>query len=749
MICRSLSLIFFFSLELTFSDCCSQSIHLIDSLQRILKAAKDDTTRIKTINAIAWEISIGKPDSAILLSKEALHLAEKIKWEKGIGKSCVQLGSFNCIKGNFPQAIPFYQRALEVWERLERNVDGKERREIKDRISSTLGNLGNVFRNQGNYPQARNFYLRALKINRETGNKVDESNNLGRLGNVYLSEGDYLQGIDYYSQALKMKEEQGDKNGIAIQVGNMGLAYWYQGNYPKALEYFFRALRLDEEVGNKINTTKDLGNIGSVYHQQGDYLKALNYYHKALKIDEELGAKSDISSCLANIGLAYAGQGDQGMLKRDTNDAKGNYSLALDYYFKALAMAGEAGEKNSIATISSYIGMCYYHQNDAANGLKYLTKALETAIEIGDKNGIALNMGNLGELYSKTKRYSEAEAYLLKALTRSDSLGTLNFKKQFELSLSDLYEQTGKNKFALEHYKKAMEAKDSLFNEEKDKEITRKEMNYEFGKKEAANKAEQDKKEALSLRELEKQKLLRNGFVGGFGVVLLFAGMFFTQRNIIRKGKKLSDELLLNILPAEVAEELKNKGAADAKLFDDVTVLFTDFKSFTIVSERLSPQQLVDELHACFSVFDEICGKYNIEKIKTVGDAYLAVSGLPLANSSHALDVIKAGIEIREFTKKRKQILEDSTFDIRIGVHSGSVVAGIVGVKKFAYDIWGDTVNTAARMEQNSEAGKINISETTYELVKNSFNCEYRGEIEAKNKGKLKMYFVEQEVLLT
>ena len=215
------------------------------------------------------------------------------------------------------------------------------------------------------------------------------------------------------------------------------------------------------------------------------------------------------------------------------------------------------------------------------------------------------------------------------------------------------------------------------------------------------------------------------------------------SEQIILNEKKKSDDLLLNILPEEVAEELKNKGSADAKLFDDVTVLFTDFKGFTTVAERLTPQQLVNELHACFKGFDEIMGKYNIEKIKTVGDAYLAVSGLPIANPKHAENMVYAAIEISAFMKNRKQTLGDQTFDIRIGLHSGNVVAGIVGVKKFAYDIWGDTVNTAARMEQNSEAGKINISESTYQLVKDKFTCTYRGEINAKNKGALGMYFVE------
>ena len=212
----------------------------------------------------------------------------------------------------------------------------------------------------------------------------------------------------------------------------------------------------------------------------------------------------------------------------------------------------------------------------------------------------------------------------------------------------------------------------------------------------------------------------------------------------LSREKQRSEDLLLNILPAEVAEELKDNGVAAARHFENVTVLFTDFVNFTHASERMSPQQLIDELHFCFKAFDGIIGKHNIEKIKTIGDSYLAVSGLPAANANHAENVIDAALEINTFMNQRRQEIGEAAFEMRTGIHSGSVVAGIVGVKKFSYDIWGDTVNTAARMEQTSEPGKINISQTTYELVKNKFRCTYRGEVEAKNKGLLKMYFVEQ-----
>ncbi len=162
--------------------------------------------------------------------------------------------------------------------------------------------------------------------------------------------------------------------------------------------------------------------------------------------------------------------------------------------------------------------------------------------------------------------------------------------------------------------------------------------------------------------------------------------------------------------------------------------------NFTGISEKLSPKELVAEIHQCFTAFDDIIERNGLEKIKTIGDAYLAVCGLPNEDENHAKKIVQAGIDIAKYISERKA--QNGVFEIRIGIHSGPLVAGIVGVKKFAYDIWGDTVNTAARMEQHSEAGKINISYSTYELVKNDFNCTHRGKISAKNKGEVDMYFV-------
>jgi class 3 adenylate cyclase/ligand-binding sensor domain-containing protein len=218
------------------------------------------------------------------------------------------------------------------------------------------------------------------------------------------------------------------------------------------------------------------------------------------------------------------------------------------------------------------------------------------------------------------------------------------------------------------------------------------------------------------------------------------------EKEEVEMQKAKSDELLLNILPTEVADELKEKGYTTAKSFDEVTVLFSDIKGFTHVAEKLTAQELVKEIDTYFSAFDRLMKKYGLEKIKTIGDAYIAAGGLPEKNTATAENVIQAAIEMQQTieTLKQERISANKPyFELRIGIHTGPVVAGVVGIKKFQYDIWGDTVNLAARMEQSGIPGKINISEHTYEIVKNKFNCIARGKIEAKNKGEINMYFVE------
>lgn len=246
------------------------------------------------------------------------------------------------------------------------------------------------------------------------------------------------------------------------------------------------------------------------------------------------------------------------------------------------------------------------------------------------------------------------------------------------------------------------------------------------------------------------------GLLGALaGMISVAASYYHLHKKVsklngeLAKEKEKSEQLLLNILPESIAQELKEKGKATAQHHDEVTVLFTDFKDFTKISELLSPAELVKELDECFTQFDAITEKYHIEKIKVIGDSYMAAGGLN--DDSAVANVVLAALEMQEYIERRKsekEKLNQPYFLMRAGIHTGAVSAGVTGSKKFQYDIWGDTVNVASRMESSGQAGKVNISGTTYQMIKDnsSFSFNHRGEVEAKNKGMIEMFFVEEKV---
>jgi class 3 adenylate cyclase len=256
--------------------------------------------------------------------------------------------------------------------------------------------------------------------------------------------------------------------------------------------------------------------------------------------------------------------------------------------------------------------------------------------------------------------------------------------------------------------------------------------------------------EIQSLQRKREQTALWAVGATAFLLIFLVLGVYSRYRymhktnKIISSERDRSEELLLNILPKETAQELKDNGNVLAKRFESVTVLFTDFKGFTAHAESMDPEKLVESIDFYFSNFDRIVEKHGLEKIKTVGDAYMCAGGLPFPSEDHAHRVAEAALELTEFVEQAKTKAPDGIihFDIRVGINSGPVVAGVVGTKKFAYDIWGDTVNIASRMESASDIGKINIAQGTYELIRDDFEFEYRGKAEVKNRGRLNMYFL-------
>jgi class 3 adenylate cyclase/Tfp pilus assembly protein PilF len=606
----------------------------------------------------------------------------------------------------------------------------------------------------------------AIKSAKEDTNKV---NSLLLLSKKHFNE-EPEEAIKIANQARNLAEKIKFKKGEAYALKNIGIGYYMQGKYLETFEHWNKSMKCFDALGDQQGVANILSNIGSVYFDQGDDANALDNYLKSLKISEAINDSFRITTALGNIGNVY-------LNKNATLDK------ALAYYLKALPISYQLGDNNLVGTTTVGIGEVYFKKENFDSALYYFNKSL---IAYNGTEAVPYSLNQIGRVYTKRKNFQMAVENHSQAYELGKKLDAKLDMIQSLLGLGASYYEAGDFKKAITSYSEAEALslniglkgdelketyqglavsfaklndfgnafkyqtlltgiKDTLYNLASDKKLASLQFDFDIQKKQGQIDL-LTKDQELKEKEISRQKLVRNGFVGGFLVVLIFGGVVFKQRNKIASAKKRSDELLLNILPEETAEELKATGTAKAKGFEMVTVLFTDFKNFTLASEILSPEELVEEINHCFSEFDRIISKYNIEKIKTIGDAYMCAGGLPVANTTNPVDVILAGLEMVDFIKRNKADRESKGqpfFELRLGIHTGPVVAGIVGIKKFAYDIWGDTVNTASRMESSGEVGRVNISGTTYEIVKDNFNCIHRGKIEAKNKGQIDMYFVE------
>jgi class 3 adenylate cyclase len=490
-------------------------------------------------------------------------------------------------------------------------------------------------------------------------------------------------------------------------------------------------LKISEEINDTIRIVTSLNNIGGIYQNKtSQHDKALDYFFRSYHLNLSLPVPDQylLGTALVNLGEFYY--------------KKGNDTAALRYLNEsAKAYAGT----ESLPYALIYTGRVYTRQRAFEKAIQTLNSAFAYAKKLDTRLDLAQALVGLGQTYYAKGDIATAIANYKQSLEYSEPMNTTMEMKDAYQGLTESYAKNNDFVNAFKYQNLLLSIKDTIYNVTTDKKLGTLQFTFDLERKESQISL-LNKNKVIQQQEINRQKFVRNSFIGGFAVVLLFAAVFFRQRNKISKGKKRSDELLLNILPAETAEELKETGTAKAKSFEKVSVLFTDFKNFTQASEKLTPEELVAEINHCYSEFDRIITKHGIEKIKTIGDSYMCAGGLPVPNETHPFDVINAGLEIAAFietTKQEKMAEGKPAFDIRIGIHTGPVVAGIVGIRKFSYDIWGDTVNTASRMESSGAVGKVNISGSTYELVKDKYTCTPRGKMEAKNKGLIEMYFVE------
>lgn len=583
----------------------------------------------------------------------------------------------------------------------------------------------------------------------------------------------------YASQAKELAERINYQKGVAYALKSMGMAYYVVDDYAEVLLYWQQSLNTFEEIGDKLGYANMLNNLGAVNFNGGDDAKAIDYYLRSLKVSEEIGDTLRIATALVNIGAVYFN-------KESTHDE------AKKYYLKALPLSEELGDHDAIGTSAVNIGEIYLENQDADSALYYFEKSL-AAYQKSESGNVAYALFNIGRVYTFRKDFSQAIKYqedaynlaskqgaklemaqsllglavtykeqgdttnsiqsFLKAETIAKEIGANYELKSSYYGLAELYGRKGDYKNGYKYQTLYASIKDTLYNDEIDKQLKSQALVYELGKKDTQIDLMTKDKE-LQDANLQRQKIaIYAAGITGFLFLLLAIGLYSRYKYvrktkmIIEYEKERSDNLLLNILPVETAEELKTKGSATPKHYDLVSVLFTDFKGFTKIAEKLTPQELVAELDNCFLAFDRIIDRYNLEKIKTIGDAYMCAGGIPVANTTNPVDIVKAALEIKAFMDDMKKDRESRGLDyweLRIGIHTGPVIAGVVGKKKFAYDIWGDAVNTASRMESSGIPGQVNISGTTYEYIKDQFDCTYRGKIDAKNKGQIDMYIIDK-----
>jgi class 3 adenylate cyclase len=515
--------------------------------------------------------------------------------------------------------------------------------------------------------------------------------------------------LEKYTKA----KARGDEKSAAEAAFEIGKKARGKKDYKTAETYYQNAIRSGLVAENYRLVAQAYSDLGGIANVQKQWKQALDYYQKAADFYfTKLNDKGAYGEEKLRAGLVFKGMR--------------NYTKAIAFFNQAKNLGAESGNARLTQLATEQLSLVYR--------------------ELGDNQRAAMYQ----ELYAKLLKPAEKVTVLEKEATALANLGdSLNLTRQ-----------------ELEMQRRKME----ILEEEKrrrSKEIMEL-VSANEAKTDSLIKANQILEATLEAQRIKDQRNLVALIAGIVFVVLVSisfvvvlkayraknkANRILAQKNeeieaqkaIIEEEKEKSEKLLLNILPKETAIELMEKGYATPRQYDMVTVLFTDFKGFTTIAEQLTPAEIIKDLDDCFFAFDEICEKYNLEKIKTIGDAYMCAAGLPVPNTTNPRDAVLAGLEMQAFMEqwKEKKIAQGKHyFELRLGIHTGSVVAGVVGKKKFAYDIWGDAVNTAARMESSGEVGRVNISGATYQYIKDDFFCSYRGKVPAKNKGEVDMYFV-------
>lgn len=476
----SLNILFFF-----FHSICFSQDTKIDSLLSLLKSPTHDTSKVNHLNQLSNEYKKkGDDDNGLKYGNKALALA-----------SSLHIGN------------------REGW------YTG---------MAYAYNNIGIIYNSQGNYPAALKDHFLALKLFKNITDKFGIANTYTNIGNVYNQQANYLEALQNYNIALKTFEEIPDKKGIATSYNNIGRIYYFQGNYPNALKNYFAALKIMEEIKDKKGVSVSYGYIGSIYSSLSNFSESLKNYEASLEIKKTIGDKKGIAGTYNNIGIIYTKQGD--------------HSKALKNHFASLKVREEIRDRQGISASYNNIGAIYNEQGNYEEALKYFFASLKIKEDIKDKQGIATSYMNLGVLYSKLNNFKAAYDYLTKALNLNDEIGNKEKIRDSYMSLAKLDSLQNNWKDAYLHHKLFIMYRDSIDNEETKKKNIQTTMTYEFEKKEAITKAEQDKKDIIATSNKKKQELILILISSILIIVFAFAGILFRSLHITRKQKVIIEE---------------------------------------------------------------------------------------------------------------------------------------------------------------------------------------------------------------
>ncbi|MEN8208711.1 MAG: tetratricopeptide repeat protein [Candidatus Fermentibacteria bacterium] len=533
----------------------------------------------------------------------------------------------------------------------------------------------------------RRYAEEAIGYSEQLNHPGGKSRSLTILGLIFWAQGDFSKALMLLNEALKLVIKTDDMLAIAKIYTNIGLIYSGWSDYNMALDYYLKAQSLFEEIGDEKSIANINNNIGVVYKNRGDLDRALKHFNSALEQYIALDNKLGVAGIYNNIG--------------SINEHLDKFTEALKYYQKSLLIRKELGVDSALADSYNNMGNAYRNQSDFDSSLKYYKKSLKIKLRIGDKQGVSVTNISMGKTYSSLKKFELAQDHFQNALQIAREIGARAEEMLCYKGLYMMFEASGDFEKALVHHVMYSDLEKVLFSENKNRQLTEIRTKYETEKKEK-------EAEIYRLRNIELQAAYDK-----------------------------TDELLRNILPDEIVEELAVTSTPKSRIVDDVAVVFVDIVNFTLSTNRNEPEELLEELALHFDAYDKIVKGYGLEKLKTFGDGYMYAGGL-FSESSQIEECAGAALDILDFVKSRK-------WEVRIGIHVGSCIAGLIKGWRMIYDVWGETVNMAARLEQNGEPGRVNVSQAVRDELHETFVLKSRGNIEAHNLNPTPMYFIQRQ----